>query len=82
MPKKELNQNDKIKHELIDTFEPNFTFGSKPINRFNILDSNDAKNFLDKAEKLSKDNKANDFSSKKVYFICINVINIALITNC
>ena len=34
MTKKELNQNDKFKLDLIDTFEPNFTFSDKPINRF------------------------------------------------
>ena len=34
MTKKELNQNDKFKLDLIDTFEPDFTFSDKPINRF------------------------------------------------
>ncbi len=53
MSKKELNQNDKIKQELINSFEPNFTYSDKPINRFKTTDSNDAKNILDKAEKLS-----------------------------
>ena len=36
MTKRELNQNDKFKLDLIDTFEPNFTFKDKPINRFEI----------------------------------------------
>ena len=54
MTKKELNQNDKFKLDLIDTFEPNFTFRDKPINRFEIPNSNDAKDILNKAEKLSK----------------------------
>ena len=54
MTKKELNQNDKFKLDLIDTFEPNFTFSDKPINRYEIPNSNDAKNILNKAEKLSK----------------------------
>ena len=54
MSKKELNQNDKIKLDLIDTFEPDFIFSEKPINRFKINNSNNAKNILDKAEKLSE----------------------------
>ena len=54
MTKKELNQNDKFKIDLIDTFEPNFTFRDKPINRFEIPNLNDAKDILNKAEKLSK----------------------------
>ena len=54
MSKKELNQNDKIKLDLIDTFETDFIFNDKPINRFKINNSNNAKNILDKAEKLSE----------------------------
>ena len=54
MSKKELNQNDKMKIDLIDTFEPDFIFNEKPINRFKINNSNNAKNILDKAEKLSE----------------------------
>ena len=54
MSKKELNQNDKFKLDLIDTFEPNFTFSDKAINRFKIPNSNNTKDILDKAEKLSK----------------------------
>jgi len=54
MTKKELNQNDKFKLDLVDTFEPNFTFSDKPINRTKIPESNYAKNILNKAEKLSK----------------------------
>ena len=53
MSKKELNQNDKIKQNLIDTFEPNFNFNNKPINRLKISHSHEAKNILNKAEKLS-----------------------------
>tara|TARA_B100000674_G_scaffold481100_1_gene481523 strand:+ start:424 stop:1143 length:720 start_codon:yes stop_codon:yes gene_type:complete len=53
MSKKELNQNDKIKKNLIDTFEPNFNFNNKPINRLKISHSHEAKNILNKAEKLS-----------------------------
>ena len=54
MSKKELNQNDKIKLDLIDTFEPDFIFNDKPLNRFKINNSNNAKNILYKAEKLSE----------------------------
>ena len=39
MSKKELNQNDKIKLDLIDTFEPDFIFNDKPLNRFKINNS-------------------------------------------
>ena len=53
MSKNELNQNDKIKQNLIDTFEPNFNFNNKPINRLKISHSHEAKNILNKAEKLS-----------------------------
>ena len=53
MTKKALNQNAKYDQEFIDTFEPDFTFNNKPINRFNISSNNTAKNTLDKAEKLS-----------------------------
>ena len=53
MSKNELNQNDKIKQNLIDTFEPNFSFNNKPINRLKISHSHEAKNILNKAEKLS-----------------------------
>ena len=41
MSKKELNQNDKINLDLIDTFETNFTFSNKSINRFKTHNSND-----------------------------------------
>jgi DNA polymerase len=54
MSKKELNQNDKIKPDLIDTFEPDFIFSNKPLNRLKISNSDEAKNILNKAEKLSE----------------------------
>ena len=54
MSKKELNQNDKIKPDLIDTFEPDFIFSNKPLNRLKISNSDEAKNVLNKAEKLSE----------------------------
>ena len=53
MSKKELNQNDKIKQNLINTFEPDFSFNNKPINRLKIFNSDKAKNILNKAERLS-----------------------------
>ena len=34
MIKKDLNQNTKFEQELINTFEPDFTFGEKPLNRY------------------------------------------------
>ena len=40
MTKKVINQNDKIREELINTIEPYFVFNNKPINRFI---NNDAK---------------------------------------
>ena len=52
MSKKQLNQNSKYSQELIDTFEPDFSFNEKPINRMNIILKNDAQNSLNKAEKL------------------------------
>ena len=54
MTKKELNQNAKYKQELIDTFEPDFTFNKKPLDRFNAAKGNDAQEILKKAEKLSE----------------------------
>ena len=54
MSKKELNQNDKIKPDLIDTFEPDFIFSNNPLNRLKISNSDEAKNILNKAEKLSE----------------------------
>ena len=53
MSKKQLNQNDKINQNLIDTFEPDFNFNNKPINRLKISNSDKAKDILNKAEKLS-----------------------------
>ncbi len=53
MSKKQLNQNDKINQNLIDTFEPDFNFNNKPINRLKISNSDKAKDILNKAERLS-----------------------------
>ncbi len=54
MSKKDLNQNAKYEQQLLDTLKSEFTFSSKPINRFDVQHKNEAQNLLDKAEKLSK----------------------------
>ena len=43
MTKKVLNQNTKYEQELINSFEPNFSFSDKAINRLNISKNNDNK---------------------------------------
>ncbi len=53
MTKKDLNQNTKFEQELINTFEPEFSFSEKPLNRFNVTKNNSAQEILNKAEKLS-----------------------------
>ena len=40
MTKKDLNQNAKFEQELINTFEPDFIFSGKPLNRFNCTKNN------------------------------------------
>ncbi len=50
MTKKTLNQNAKFVQNLINTIEPEFIFGSKPINRFEIIKNNNE----NKNEKLLK----------------------------
>ena len=54
MTKKDLNQNTKFEQELINTFEPDFIFSEKPLNRFNITKNNNNLEILNKAEKLSE----------------------------
>ena len=54
MIKKDLNQNTKFEQELINTFEPDFTFGEKPLNRYIDSQPKNAKEILNKAEKLSE----------------------------
>jgi DNA polymerase len=54
MTKKVINQKGKFDDQLIDTFEPNFIFKDKPINRFNIVKNSDSGNQSDKAELLQK----------------------------
>ena len=52
MTKKVLNQNAKNDQEFINTFEPDFAFNNKPINRFNNFKGNEPKDIIVKAEKL------------------------------
>jgi DNA polymerase len=54
MTKKDLNQNAKFEQELINTFEPDFIFSEKPLNRFNSTKNNNNLEILNKAEKLSE----------------------------
>lgn len=54
MTKKDLNQNAKFEQELINTFEPDFIFGEKPLNRFNSKKNNNTLEILNKTEKLSE----------------------------
>ena len=54
MAKKDLNQNTKFEQELISTFEADFSFSEKPQNRFNNLQSKNALEIFNKAEKLSE----------------------------
>ena len=54
MIKKVINQKGKLDEQLIDTIEPNFIFKNKPINRFNIIESNNDADQTNKAELLEK----------------------------
>ncbi len=54
MTKKNLNQNSKFIQKLINTFEPDYTFSEKPINRLVTPQNAQPKNILDKALKLSE----------------------------
>ena len=40
MTKKTLNQNGKYVQDLINTVEPDFVFGNKPVNRLEIIETN------------------------------------------
>ena len=53
MIKKVLNQNTKYEQELINSFEPNFSFSDQAINRLNISQNSPFKNDEKKIEKLS-----------------------------
>jgi uracil-DNA glycosylase len=52
MTKRALNQNGKYVQELIDNIEPDFIFGTKPINRFNAIKNNNESNNQSKTEQL------------------------------
>ena len=50
MTKKVINQNTKLNQELINTIEPKFIFADKPINRLNILETNNGTQQFNKEE--------------------------------
>ena len=50
MTKKVINQNTKLNQELINTIEPKFIFADKPINRFNILETGNGTQQINKEE--------------------------------
>ena len=54
MTKKSLNQNTKFEQELINTFEPDFNYNEKPVNRFNSTKINNTLELSSKPEKLSE----------------------------
>ena len=56
MPKKVINQNSKFNEDLISTIESKFLFADKPINRFNLIQSN---------EELINDKKINQIENLK-----------------
>ena len=57
MTKKVINQNTKLNQELINTIEPKFIFADKPINRFNILETDNGTLQINKKEELLKNLK-------------------------
>ena len=54
MTKRDLNQNTKYNENFIDTFESDFSFSNKPINRYKIFNNNIAQDTLNKASRLSE----------------------------
>ena len=52
MTKEDLNQKTRYEQDLINTFEPDFVFNNKPINRFNTIPTNNSQNISKKLEKL------------------------------
>ena len=54
MTKRDLNQNTKYNQNFIDTFESEFSFSNKPINRYKISNNNIAQDALNKSERLSE----------------------------
>ena len=53
MTKKDLNQNGKFVQDFIDTFEPDFIFDNKAINRLKIIEKNNISQNQNKSELLS-----------------------------
>jgi uracil-DNA glycosylase family 4 len=53
MTKKVINQKGKFDEQLINTIEPNFVFKKEPINRFNLIVSNENENQTTKADQLN-----------------------------
>lgn len=54
MTKNDFNQNNKYEEELINTFEDNFIFSNKPIDRFYISKNDVSEKITDKAKQLSE----------------------------
>ena len=54
MTKKAINQKGKLDEQLINTFEPNFVFKDKPINRFDIIENSGDNNQTNKTELLQE----------------------------
>ena len=52
MTKEDLNQKTSYEQDLINTFETDFIFNNKPVNRFNAIQTNNSENISDKPEKL------------------------------
>ncbi len=52
MTKKSFNQNIKFEKDLASTFEPDFTYNNRPINRFDTSKKDNTQNILSKTEKL------------------------------
>jgi uracil-DNA glycosylase family 4 len=52
MTKKVINQNTKLNKELINTIEQKFIFAEKPINRFNVSETNNGTPQINKEELL------------------------------
>ena len=54
MTKKDLNQNAKYVQKLINIIEPDFVFDNKPLDRFKIIEQNNANINLNKTEQISE----------------------------
>ena len=50
MTKKSFNQNIKFEKDLASTFEPDFTYNNRPINRFDTSKKDNTQNILSKTE--------------------------------